>query len=74
MGSPSSVRIVTIKQGRYVYVRIVGTAKTARIHLTLIGANHQVLKTMTRYVATNKSARVGNLRLGTNVRVVRVAL
>jgi hypothetical protein len=72
--SVASVRIVTIKQGRYVFVRIVGTAKTARIHLTLIGANHQVLKTMTRYVATNKSARVGNLRLGTNVQVVRVAL
>lgn len=72
--SVASVRIVTIKQGRYVYVRIAGTSKTARIHLTLIGANHQVLKSLTRYVATNKSARVGNLRLGTNVQVVRVAL
>jgi hypothetical protein len=72
--SVASVRIVTFKQGRYVYVRIIGTAKMARIHVTLIGQNHQVLKTMTRYVATNTSARVHNLRLGTNVRVVRVAL
>lgn len=72
--SVASVRIVTIKQGRYVYVRIIGTSKMARIHVTLLGQNHQVLKSMTRYVATNKSARVHNLRLGANVRVVRVAL
>ena len=72
--SVASVRIVTIKQGRYVYVRIIGTAKMARIHVTLIGKNHQVLKTTTRYVATNKSARVGNLRLGANVSAVRIAL
>ena len=65
---------MTINKGRYVVVRIAGTAKMARIHLTLIGANHQVLKTLTRYVATNKSARVGNLRLGTKVHAVRVAL
>jgi hypothetical protein len=72
--SVSSVRIVTINKGRYVVVRIAGTAKTVRIHVTLIGANHQVLKTMTRYVATNKSARVGNLRLGAKVSAVRIAL
>jgi hypothetical protein len=72
--SVASVRIVTIKQGRYVYVRIMGTAKMARIHVTLIGKNHQVLKLMTRYVATNKSARVGNLRLGAKVSAVRIAL
>ncbi len=72
--SVSAVRILSINKGRFVYVRINGAAKTARIHLTLIGANHKILKSMTRYVVTNKSVRVKNLRLGTSVRVVSVSL
>jgi hypothetical protein len=70
----ASSRIVTIGKTRYVVVRVNGTAKTARIHVTLINKQHKVVGRFTRYVATNKAVRVGNLRLTPSILSVRVSL
>lgn len=70
----TSARIVSVGKLRYVVVRVNGTAKMARIHVTLIDKNHKIVSHLTRYVATNKAVRVGNLRLAPAIRSVKVAL
>ena len=70
----ASARVVTVGHNRYVVVRVNGAAKTARIHVTLIDKNHKVVGSLTRYVATNKAVRVGNLRLSPSVFSVKVSL
>lgn len=69
-----TARIVTVGSHRYVVVRINGTAKTARIHLALLNKQHRVIGRFTRYVATNKAVRVGNLRLAKTIAGVKVTL
>ena len=70
----SSAKIVSIGKVRYVVVRVNGAAKTARIHVTLLNKQHKVVSRVTRYVATNKAVRVGNLRLPPSILSVKVAL
>ncbi len=72
----ASARVVKIKQGRYLMVRVNGVAKTAKLRITLIGKSHGKVTrhVITRIVATNHQVRVGNLRLAPSVRSVRVAL
>jgi hypothetical protein len=70
----ASVRIMTMGHNRYVVVRINGAAKTARIHLTLLDKQQRVASRLTRYVATNKAVRVGNLRLANKIAGVKVSL
>lgn len=72
--SVAKVQIVSLKSGRFVVVRVSGAAKTARIKVTLVGRNGKVLKVALRTVQTNRAARVANLRLGTAVRSVKVAI
>jgi hypothetical protein len=70
----SSARIVALKTGRFVVVRINGSAKTATIRLTLIGADGKVLRTVLRTVAMNHAVRIADLKLGPSVRSIRVAV
>jgi len=72
--SVAKVQIVSQKSGRYVVVRVSGAAKTARIKVTLIGTHSKVLKVALRTVKTNRAVKVGNLKLGPNVRSVKVAV
>ena len=72
--SVAKVQIVSQKSGRYVVVRVSGAAKAARIKVTLIGAHSKVLKVALRTVQTNRAVKVGNLKLGPNVRSVKVAI
>ena len=59
-----SARIVALKTGRFVVVRVNGSAKTATIRVKLIGADGKVLTTVLRTVATNHAVRIANLKLG----------
>jgi hypothetical protein len=72
--SVMSARIVALKTGRFVVVRVNGSAKTATIRLRLIGADGKVLRTVLRTVSTNHAVRVANLKLGPSVRSIRVAV
>jgi hypothetical protein len=73
----ASARVVKVKVGkhstvRYLMVRVNGAAKSAKLKITLVSKNgHSVV---TRYVATNRQVRVGNLKLAPTIRSVRVAL
>jgi hypothetical protein len=48
---------------RYVLVRVNGTAKTARVEVTLLSRNGKMLAKVTRVVPTNRLVRVPNLKL-----------
>jgi hypothetical protein len=72
--SVMSARIVALKSGRFVVVRVSGSAKTATIRVRLIGANGKVLRTVLRTVSTNHAVRVANLKLGPSVRGIRVSV
>lgn len=69
-----SARIVALKTGRFVVVRVNGSAKTATIRVKLIGADGKVLRTVLRTVATNHAVRIANLKLGHSVHSIRVAV
>jgi hypothetical protein len=72
--SVSMARIVTLKSGRYVNVRVNSANAKATIRLTLIGRNGKVLRTVLRSVNTNHVVRVANLKLGPSVRSIRVTV
>jgi hypothetical protein len=72
----ATARVVKVGSARYLTVRVNGAAKTAKLRITLIGKSHGKVtrQVITRFVATNRTVRVGNLRLAPSVRSVRVAL
>ncbi len=72
----ASARVVKIGKNRVLLVRVNGAAKTAKLHITMIGKVHgKVTRTsVTRTVATNKQVRVPNLKLAPSVRSVKVGL
>jgi hypothetical protein len=59
---------------RYVLVRVNGTAKTARVQVTLVKRNGKTLSKVTRSVPTNKLVRVPNLKLPSAALHARVRL
>ncbi len=68
-----SASVVKTRTGRYLSVRVNGSAKTAKLRITLInknGKSHIVLRT----VKTNHVVRVANLKLAPTVKSVRVGL
>jgi hypothetical protein len=68
-----SASVIKTRTGRYLSVRVNGSAKTAQLRITLIGKNgksHIVL----RSVATNHLVRVPNLKLAPSIKSVRVGL
>jgi hypothetical protein len=69
-----SAIVVKTKTGRYLNVRVSSSSRTAKIKITLIGKNHKVSRVVLRTVATNRTVRVPNLKLGPSVRTVKVAL
>jgi hypothetical protein len=72
----ATARVVKVGKARYLTVRVNGAAKTAKLHITLVGKSKGKItrRVITRYVHTNRTVRVGNLRLAPSVRSVRVAL
>jgi hypothetical protein len=69
-----SARLVVVKGKRYLVVRANGSAKTAKIRITLVKRTGQADKPVVRTIRTNKAVRVANLRVDRHVRTVRVAL
>jgi hypothetical protein len=68
-----SASVIKTRTGRYLSVRVNGSAKTAKLRITLInknGKSHIVLRT----VNTNRVVRVANLKLAPTVKSVRVGL
>lgn len=72
----ATARVVKIGKARYLTVRVNGAAKVAKLRITLVGKSHGKITrhVVTRIVATNRTVRVGHLRLAPSVRSVRVAL
>ncbi|HSA52622.1 MAG TPA: hypothetical protein VLH10_21260 [Yinghuangia sp.] len=69
-----SARLVVVKGKRHLVVRANGSAKTAKIRITLVMRTGKVAKPVVRTIRTNKAVRVANLRVDRHVRTVRVAL
>jgi hypothetical protein len=72
----ATARVVKVGSARYLTVRVNGAAKTAKLRITLVGKSHGKItrQVVTRYVGTNHTVRVPNLRLAPSVRSVQVAL
>ena len=69
-----SARLAASKGGRYVLVRVNGTAAKARVRVTLLRKGGKVAARVVRSVPTNRVARVPNLRVHPAVKQVRVSL
>jgi len=68
-------RVVNSAKGtRYLSLRLKGKARTARVRIQLIGYNGKVVKTVRRTVRVGRTVRLRNVRLGANVRNVRVSV
>jgi hypothetical protein len=68
-------RVVNSARGtRYLSLRLKGSGKTAAVRIQLIGYNGKVVRTLNRQVAVGKTVRLRNVRLGANVRNVRVTV
>ena len=70
----TSARLVFKNGKRYLVVRVNGTAKTAKLRITLVMRTGKATAPVVRTVRTNAAVRVANLQVGKHVRTVRVAL
>ena len=59
---------------RYLSLRLQGRRSTATVRIQLIGYNGKVVRTLRRTVAVGRTVRLRNVRLGANVRNVRVSV
>ncbi len=68
-------RVVNSAKGkRYLALRLKGKKHTARVRIQLIGYNGRVVRTVRRTVKVGRTVRLRNVRLGANVRNVRVSI
>jgi hypothetical protein len=68
-------RVVNSARGtRYLSLRLRGTRSTATVRIQLIGYNGKLVRTVRRTVAVGRTVRLRNVRLGANVRNVRVSV
>jgi hypothetical protein len=72
--SVQSVQLVLTRNGRVLKVKIHSINKTAKIRIRLINAHGKVITVALRSVKTNKLVKVSGLRIGKNVKSVRVQL
>ena len=70
----SSAQLLTIKGNRYLVLKLKSKLNSAKVRITLIGANGKAQKVVVRQVATNRAVVVPNLKLGKGVRSVRVSV
>ena len=68
-----SASVIKTRTGRYLTVRVNGSAKTAKLRITLISKNG-TSRVVLRTVKTNHVVRVTNLKLAPTVKSVRVGL
>jgi hypothetical protein len=68
-------RVVNSARGtRYLSLRLQGRRSTATVRIQLIGYDGKVVRTLRRTVAVGRTVRLRNVRLGANVRNVRVSV
>jgi hypothetical protein len=68
-------RVVNSARGtRYLSLRLAGSRGTAAVRIQLLGYNGKVVRTLNRTVAVGRTVRLRNVRLGANVRSVRVSV
>jgi hypothetical protein len=68
-------RVVNSARGtRYLSLRLNGRRATATVRIQLMGYNGKVVRTVRRTVAVGRTVRLRNVRLGANVRNVRVSV
>jgi hypothetical protein len=74
----ASVRFARVvnsaKGGRYLALHLRGRASSAAVRIQLIGYNGKVVRTLNRTVRVGRTVRLRNVRLGANVRNVRVTV
>ncbi|HWL34290.1 MAG TPA: hypothetical protein VNP89_11860, partial [Gaiellaceae bacterium] len=70
----TSARLVFKGGKRYLVVRVNGSAKTAKVRITLVMRTGKASKPVVRTLRTNAAVRVANLQVSKHVRTVRVAL
>jgi len=70
--SVQSVQVVVTKHGRVLMVKIHSINKTAKIQIRLINAKGKVVTVVVRTVKTNKRVQVPNIRIGKNVKNIKV--
>ncbi len=70
----TSARLVFKNGKRYLVVRVNGSAKTAKVRITLVMRTGKASKPVVRSIRTNKAVVVSNLQVSKHVRTVRVAL
>ena len=70
----TSARLVFKNGKRYLVVRVNGSAKTAKVRITLVMRTGKATKPVVRTIRTNKAVVVSNLQVSKHVRTVRVAL
>jgi len=70
--SVQSVQVVATKHGRVLMVKIHSINKTAKIQIRLINAKGKVVTVVVRTVKTNKRVQVANIRIGKNVKNIKV--
>jgi hypothetical protein len=69
-----SARILRTKSGRVLQVYVRSAGKSARIKITMYGANGRKVGQVTKTVATNRTVKVTGVRVGKKVKTVKVAL
>jgi hypothetical protein len=68
-------RVVNSARGtRYLSLRLQGRRSTATVRIQLVGFDGKVVRTLRRTVAVGRTVRLRNVRLGANVRNVRVSV
>jgi hypothetical protein len=64
----------SVKGGRYLSLRLKGTKKSATVKIQLMGYNGKVVKTLRRTVKVGQTVKLKDVKLGANVRNVRVSV
>ena len=72
--SVASAQLLTVKGNRYLVLKLKSGLNSAKVRISLLGANGKVQKVVIRKVATNRSVIVPNLKLGKAVKSVRVSV
>ncbi len=70
----SSAQLLTIKGNRYLVLKLKSKLNSAKVRITLIGANGKAQRVVVRKVATNRAVVVPNLKLGKGIKSVRVSV
>ena len=70
----ASARLVFKDGKRYLVLRVNGSARTAKVRITLVMRTGKASAPVVRTIRTNAAVRVADLQVGKHVRTVRVAL